>query len=52
MEPNDDFYERKGNKNIVLQNLTDNLKISNLYYLKSFEDIDLKLKEAILRFKF
>lgn len=52
MEPNDDFYERKGDKNIVLQNLTDNLKISNLYYLKSFEDIDLKLKEAILRFKF
>lgn len=52
MEPNDDFYERKWNKNPELQSLTDYLKISNLYYLKRWENIDFKLNEAILRFKF
>lgn len=51
MEPQDIFYERMWNKNALLQNLTDDLKIINYYYLKRWENIDLKLKEAILRFK-
>ncbi len=51
MEPNNDFYERNWNKNPELQAITDELKVTNLYFLKEWETLDFSLKVAILRFK-
>lgn len=48
----DSLFKRQGEENLDTQKLTDNLNVSNLYYLKRYEDINVKLKEAILRFKF
>lgn len=51
MVPDNSFYEAKASKtNSSI--IADKLEITNLYYLKLYEDIDLKLKEAILRYKF
>lgn len=52
MEPNDNFYKKLDSNNDKLQILIDKLEVSNLYHLKLYEDIDLKLKEAILRYRF
>lgn len=44
--------KRQSEANPNTQKLTDDLDISNFYYMKRCENINVKLKEAILRFKF
>lgn len=51
MVPGSNFFDTKSRKT-KSSVIADNLEITNLYYLKLYEDIDLKLKEAILRYKF
>lgn len=50
MVPSDNFSDTISNNS--LDDISNKLDITNLYYLKLYEDIDLKLKEAILRYKF
>lgn len=46
------LFKRQSEESPNTQKLTDDLGISNFYYMKRYENINVKLKEAILRFKF
>ncbi|EKD44253.1 MAG: hypothetical protein ACD_71C00195G0002 [uncultured bacterium (gcode 4)] len=52
MVSGDSLFERKSNENLDTRGLLDAIDVSNLYYMKRYENINVKLKEAILRFKF
>ncbi|MDP2103746.1 MAG: hypothetical protein Q8K26_02395, partial [Candidatus Gracilibacteria bacterium] len=53
MVSGDSLFERKSNgNNLDMRGLIDDIDVSNLYYMKRYENINMKLKEAILRFKF
>jgi hypothetical protein len=50
--PDNNFYEIYGSHNPKLLSITNSIDVINTYYLKKHENLDLNLKEAILRFKF